>query len=396
MKASIVLKPGREKSILRRHPWVFSGAVGEIRGNPEPGETVEIFGNSGEWLGRGACSPSSQIVARLWTTDPGEEVDRDFFRRRLSGALALRKALPCLGDRTAWRLVNAESDGLPGIVVDWYDPFLVCQFLSAGAEFFRDTLIDCLMDIMPCDGIYERSDSDVRLREGLAKRKGLLRGQGPSGPVPIAEGPCRFLADIEEGQKTGFYLDQGENRRAFRDFVKDRPVLNAFSYTGGFSVWALAGGAAAVTNVDSSLPALELAERHGDMNGFGGSSMESVRGNVFHVLREFRDRKRTFGAVVLDPPKFAESKGQVDRAARGYKDINFLAFQLLEPGGVLFTFSCSEHISRELFQKIVADAALDAGRRARILHFLTQGPDHVTDLSFPEGLYLKGLAVRAD
>lgn len=396
MKASIVLKPGREKSILRRHPWVFSGAVGEIRGNPEPGETVEIFGNSGEWLGRGACSPSSQIVARLWTTDPGEEVDRDFFHRRLSGALALRKALPCLGDRTAWRLVNAESDGLPGIVVDWYAPFLACQFLSAGAEFFRDTLIDCLMDIMPYDGIYERSDSDVRLREGLPKRKGLLRGKGPSGPVPIMEGPCRFLADIEEGQKTGFYLDQGENRRAFRDFVKDRPVLNAFSYTGGFSVWALAGGAAAVTNVDSSLPALELAERHGDMNGFGGSPMESIRGNVFHVLREFRDRKRTFGAVVLDPPKFAESKGQVERAARGYKDINFLAFQLLEPGGVLFTFSCSEHISRELFQKIVADAALDAGRRGRILRFLTQGPDHVTDLSFPEGLYLKGLVVRAD
>jgi 23S rRNA (cytosine1962-C5)-methyltransferase len=396
MKASLVLKPDREKSILRRHPWVFSGAVGEVRGNPEPGETVEILRNGGEWLARGACSPRSQIAARLWTTDPDEKIDRDFFHRRLSGALALRKALPCLRDRTAWRLVNAESDGLPGIIVDWYEPYLVCQFLSAGAEFFRDILIDCLRDIMPCDGIYERSDSDARLREGLPKRKGPVHGEGPSGPVPIVEGPCRFLADVEEGQKTGFYLDQGENRRAFRDFVRDRSVLNAFSYTGGFSVWALAGGAAAVTNVDSSQPALDLAGRHGALNGFDGSAMEPVRGNVFHVLREFRDRKRTFGAVVLDPPKFAESKGQVERAARGYKDINFLAFQLLEPGGVLFTFSCSEHISRELFQKIVADAALDAGRRGRILHFLTQGPDHVTDLSFPEGLYLKGLAVRAD
>jgi len=396
MKASIILKENREKSVRRYHPWIFSGAVGEIRGNPGLGETVEIFSAGGEWLGRGAFSPHSSISVRLWTTRHHEEIDGSFFHHRLTEALKLRENLPGLRDRTAWRLVNAEGDGLPGLIIDRYASWCVCQFLSAGSERFRETIIDSLKDILPTSGIYERSDSDIRLREGLPPRKGPLWGEIPSGPVPITEGPCRFLVDIREGQKTGFYLDQGENRRLFGNYVKGYSVLNAFSYTGGFSIRALAGGAAGVTSVDSSSQALDMARHHGILNGFDPSSMEMIRGNVFHVLRDFREQGRTFDAIVLDPPKFAESKGQVDRAARGYKDINLLAFRLLNPGGLLFTFSCSEHISRELFQKIVADAAVDGERQGKILHFLTQAPDHPTALPFPEGLYLKGLAVRAE
>jgi len=396
MEATIILKKSRDKSVRRLHPWIFSGAVGEIWGNPGPGDTVDIVTAGGDWLGRGAYSPHSSISARLWTTRPDERIDDAFFHGRLAGALKLRKTLPELQDRTAWRLVNAEGDGLPGLIIDWYAPWCVCQFLSAGAERFRGPVIESLKEILPTTGIYERSDSSSRLREGLDERKGLLWGTPPDGPIPVTEGPCRFLVDIANGQKTGFYLDQGENRRLFGGAVTGGRVLNAFSYTGGFSIWALAGGAAGVTNVDGSAQALDMARLHGPLNGFDPSTVETVRGNAFHVLRDFREKGRTFDAVVVDPPKFAESKGQVDRAARGYKDINLLAFQLLAPGGLLFTFSCSEHVSRELFQKIVADAALDGGRQGKILHFLTQPPDHPTALPFPEGLYLKGLAVRAD
>lgn len=392
--ASIVLKQGREKSLLRRHPWVFSGAIAEVKGDPQAGETVEVVTSKGDFIARGAYSPHSQITVRVWTFDPNEKVSASFFLARLEKALRFRQSFMDIHPDSAGRLVYAESDGLPGVIVDRYSDFLVCQFLTAGAEYWRQEIVVQLRALMPLKGIYERSDPDVRTKEGLPPRCGLLTGQMPPDLVMIQEGPCRFWVDIQRGQKTGFYLDQRENRAFVAAYSRGSEVLNCFAYSGAFGILALKGSALHVTNVDSSSAALDLAKRNGVLNGFGDRTLENIEGDVFHVLRSFRDASRQFDLIILDPPKFADSRSQLERASRGYKDINLLAFKLLRPGGLLFTFSCSGAMPRDLFQKIVADAALDAEREAQIIRFLSQAPDHPTGLHFPEGRYLKGLVCR--
>jgi 23S rRNA (cytosine1962-C5)-methyltransferase len=390
---SIVLKAGREKSVLRRHPWIFSGAIERVEGDPHPGETVEILSSDKDPLGIGAYSPHSQIRVRVWTFQKDQLVDDSFFRARVDQAIGSRAVL-CAGKGSACRLINAESDGLPGLVVDKYSEFLVCQFLSAGSERWKDEIILQLKGILSPAGIYERSDADVRLKEGLELRTGLLWGESPPELLRIEEGPCHFLVDVRKGHKTGFYLDQRANREAVGDCSHGGSILNCFSYTGGFGIWALRGGAAHVTEVESSASAIELSARHLEINGFDSGKVDHLQGDVFEVLREFRNAKRCFDLIVLDPPKFVDSRIQMLKGTRGYKDINLLAFKLLKPGGILFTFSCSGLVTPDLFQKIVADAALDAGRDAQILRTLTQAPDHPVSLNFPEGAYLKGLICR--
>jgi 23S rRNA (cytosine1962-C5)-methyltransferase len=393
MKA-IQLKRGREKSILRRHPWLFSGAVASVEGRPKRGETVDILESSGALLARGAYSPDSQIVVRVWTFDPDEDISDSFFRDRLERALASRGRSALGDERRAARLVYAESDGLPGIIVDRYGNFVVIQLLSAGADYWKAAIVEEIVRFTDATGVYERSDADVREKEGLPPITGVLHGEEPPELIEIEEGPCRFLVDIRRGHKTGFYLDQRENRAAFAEYARGAEVLNCFSYTGGFGIAALKGGAAKVTHVDSSASALELARRNGELNAIASSSVESEEGDAFTVLRRYRDGGRRFDLIVLDPPKFAESQSQLMRASRGYKDINLLAFKLLKPGGILFTFSCSGLLSPELFQKIVSDAALDAGCDAQIIRRLSQASDHPVALAFPEGAYLKGLVCR--
>ena len=396
---TVVLKAGREKSVLRRHPWVFSGAIGQVTGQPESGETVLVISAGGQALGLGAYSPQSQIPVRLWTFDPTQAVDRAFFRARLQRSIEARAPLLARPDLNAYRLVNAESDGLPGLIVDRYAGFLVCQFLTAGAERWKAE-ITALLEALPAvtggaaEGIYERSDVDVRIKEGLPPAAGVLAGQAPPENLVIDEHGCQFIVQIARGHKTGFYLDQRENRALMPDYAAGRDVLNAFAYTGAFGVWALRGGARHVVNLESSESALELACENVRLNRLDESRVENVAGDVFRVLRQYRDSRREFDLIVLDPPKFAESRSQLDGATRGYKDINLLAFKLLRPGGVLFTFSCSGLVSPELFQQVVAGAALDSGREVQIVRRMSQGPDHPVALNFPEGAYLKGLVCR--
>jgi 23S rRNA (cytosine1962-C5)-methyltransferase len=388
----VFLKAGRERSLLRRHPWIFTGAIDHIEGEPASGETVEVVAADGTRLGLAAYSPSSQIAARIWSFDTDRRIDAAFFAERLERAIALRRALGRPEGRAgAERLVNAESDGLPGIVVDRYAGVVVVQLLSAGAERWREAVAGELARLVEPASIYERSDAEVREKEGLERRAGVLAGQELPEHVEIVEGPCRFLVDVRGGHKTGFYLDQRENRFAVRSLVAGKRLLNCFAYTNAFGIHALHAGASAVTYVEASADALALAARNAELNALDRSRQEPVEGDVFHVLRTYRDSRRTFDVIVLDPPKFADSKTHVERAARGYKDINLLAFKLLAPGGTLVTFSCSGAITPDLFQKIVADAALDARREARIVRRLDQAPDHTIALAFPEGAYLKGL-----
>ena len=392
---SVILKPKREKSLLNRHPWVFSGAIVRVDGDPRPGDTVDVLAGDGRWLARGAYSPRSQIRVRIWSFDPAEEIDTGFFETRLRQALDLRRQILANSAANAYRLVCAESDGLPGLIVDRYDRWAVCQFLSTGSEYWKSTIVRCLSDLMPgLSGIYERSDVDVRKKEGLAMTAGSLSGKEPPAHVDINENGCRYRVDLKGGHKTGFYLDQRENRACVATYSRDSEILNCFAYTGGFAVAALKAGAAHVVNIDSSAASLELARINVELNELDGTRVDQVTGDVFSLLRRYRTDGRTFDGVVLDPPKFVNAKSDLMRASRGYKDINRLAFELLRPGGTLFTFSCSGLMGRDLFQKIVADAALDAGRRAVILQWLNQSPDHPTALNFPEGSYLKGLVCR--
>lgn len=391
---TIILKPGREKSLLRKHPWVFSGAIASVSGKAQAGETVEVITEKKELLGHGAWSPESQIRVRMWTFEAQEKIDTEFFHLRLERAIDARKRLRLDEYATAYRIVNAESDGLPGIVIDCYGEYLVCQFLSAGAEYWKQIIVEQLVQLLPVKGIYERSDVDVRQKEGLQPASGVLTGEAPPDSIEIKEGDCRFYVDIKHGHKTGFYLDQRENRAAVVEFAQGAEVLNCFSYTGGFGIWALKGGANKVTNIDTSAALLELARRNTELNHLDTTRVENVAADAFQILRQYRDANRQFDLIILDPPKFAESKDQLKRASRGYKDINLLACKLLKPGGILFTFSCSGLMEGNLFQKIVADAALDAGRNAQMIRWLTQAADHPTALNFPEGSYLKGMICR--
>ncbi len=390
---ALVLKKGRDKSLRRRHPWVFSGAIEKVLGKPASGDTVEIRDASGKPLARAACSLASQIRARVWTFDCNEQVDAAFFRRRIEAALALREALPARRHTNALRLVHGESDGLPGLIVDRYADVLVAQFLAAGVERWREPILDLLAELTAAEAIFERSDAEVRALEGLPPRTGFFRGNRNAARCPIVEYGLNFRVDVAQGQKTGFFLDQRENRQRVRSLAAGREVLDGFCYTGGFSIAALAGGAARVTAIESSAPALEVARDNLAANPFDASRVEFLQADVFSQLRTLRDRGARFQMVVLDPPKFAPTAAQARNAARAYKDINLLALKLLAPGGLLATFSCSGGVSAELFQSIVAGAALDAGADAKIIERFGAAADHPVALEFPEGEYLKGLLV---
>jgi 23S rRNA (cytosine1962-C5)-methyltransferase len=393
--ARLVIKPGREKSLKRRHPWVFSGAVERVEGRPDVGATVDVVDAGGAFLARAAFSPASQIRARVWTFDADEAVDPAFFARRLASAIAIRERLGLLAPDAACRLVFSESDGLPGLVVDRYASHLVCQFLAAGAEAYRESLVGELGRLLEPAGIFERSEASARRKEGLASQRGTLAGAEPPARLEYRSGALRRVVDIAHGQKTGAYLDQQTNRERVARYARGARVLDAFAYTGGFALACLAAGAHDATLLESSADALRHAEEEAGLNGFG-AACRSVQANVFDELRALRERGERFDLVVLDPPKFVHSAEQIRSGSRGYKDVNLLALELLEPGGILATFSCSGHVDAALFQKIVAGAAVDAGRSARILERLGQPPDHPVGLEFPEGEYLKGLILEVD
>ncbi len=387
----IRLRAGKERSLLRRHPWVFQGSV--EKGKADAGETVRVESDSGQFLCWASFSPSSMIRVRAWSFDEAERIDAAFFDRRVRSAIAVRERMPIVSN--ARRLIHGEADGLPGLIVDRYDDTLVAQFLSAGTERWKQTIADSLLAATGLSRLYERSDSGVRQLEGLPPVTGWLRGEGHT-ELTIEEHEWKLTLDVQEGHKTGYYLDQRDNRKKFADTVRQyglQRVLNCYCYTGGFSVAALAGGAAEVTSVDSSAPALARANAHVTLNGFDAARHTALDADVNQTLRDFIKQGRTFDAIVLDPPKFAPTAAHAERAARAYKDINRLAFKLLEPGGVLFTFSCSGGVGPELFHKIVAGAGMDAGVDGFILDRVGATPDHPQTICFPEGEYLKGLLV---
>ncbi|NOY79711.1 MAG: class I SAM-dependent rRNA methyltransferase [Kiritimatiellaeota bacterium] len=407
----IILKQKRDGPVRTGHPWIFSGAISqadeEIVGD---GDVVDVCAADGEFLARGALNTDSQVAVRIWTWEKGEAIDREFFRRRIRAACELRESLGIRdgagtedSPTAAYRLLHGESDGVPGLVADVYGDIVVLQLLTCGAEKQRAAVAAALRDEFPETTIIERSEGPTRTREGLPPRSDILTGAAPAAPIEISENGSRFLVDVLHGQKTGFYLDQRENRAVVRRFLartnraaarETRTVLNLFSYTGAFGIMA---GAAApdihVLNIDSSAGALELGARNAAINGMD-ERMEFREGNAFHVLRQFRDARRQFDAIILDPPRFANSAGAVPGACRGYKDLNLLSLKLLRPGGLLFTFSCSGRVDAALFRKVVDSAAADAGRRAQILAQLHQAPDHPVLSTFPEGDYLKGLVLR--
>ena len=390
---SLILKKGRDSSLKRWHPWVFSGSVASLEGSPDPGETVMIKDHAGRPLASAAYSPQSQIRARIWSFDINQKIDESFFHDRITLSVQRRDHI---SQRSAYRIVYGESDCLPGLIVDKYGDYLVCQLSTAGMEFWRQTVIATLAGAVTCAGIYERSDANSRKREGLSQRQGTVWGNEPPDEIIIDEFGLRFSVSLHAGHKTGFYIDQAENRRYVRGMCDGLHVLDCFSYTGGFGVSALCGGARQVVNVDSSAAALELADGNFRLNGLDKRDYHLERANVFELLRQYRDAQRRFDVIILDPPKLAETKSQLQKAARAYKDLALQAACLLNPGGYLLTFSCSGAIDIALFQKITADAFLDAGRNARVIRYLFQGEDHPVGLPFPEGLYLKGLVCRVD
>ncbi len=390
----LTLQPGRERSLQRRHPWIFSGGVARVEGAPRPGDTVLVRSADGTDLGWAAYSPESQIRARMWTFDPDETVDDDFVTARVAASAARRASLLGDGRTDSARLVFSEADGVPGLVADRYGDTVVCQLTTVGADSWREVVADALAALPGVTCVYERSDADVRDREGLDARVGLLRGHQPSPELLAHEDAHRFAVDVTGGHKTGFYLDQRDARRAVAQVAEGRRVLNVFSYTGAFSVIAAARGARSVTSVDSSGPALAVATRNGELNGVDIG--ELVEGDAFTVLRGLRDRAKQYDLVLLDPPKLANTERQLDKATRAYKDLNLLAVKLLAPGGTLMTWSCSGAMSMDLFQKVVAGAALDAKREVRIVGRLHQPADHPVPLAFPEAEYLKGLILTAE
>jgi 23S rRNA (cytosine1962-C5)-methyltransferase len=387
------LRPNRERSLVRRHPWVFSGAIAKVDGSPAPGATVIVKSAEGTPLGLAAYSPASQIRARIWTFDPDVIVDDEFVASRVATAAARRGDL-LAGDTNSARLVFSEADGVPGLIADRYGDTIVCQLTTAGADAWRDQLADALAALPGVACVFERSDADVREREDLPVRIGLMRGTAPSADLVAHERGFRFAVDVEGGHKTGFYLDQRNARTAMATLSNGRRVLNVFSYTGAFSVIAAARGAAAITSIDSSGPALVNAARNGELNGVDiGELMEA---DAFTALRGLRDRAKQYDLICLDPPKLANTEAQLDKATRAYKDLNLLAIKLLAPGGMLLTWSCSGAMTMDLFQKVVAGAALDAKRTVRIVDRLHQPSDHPVPLAFPEAEYLKGLVLETE
>ncbi|HEY3597521.1 MAG TPA: class I SAM-dependent rRNA methyltransferase [Paraburkholderia sp.] len=395
---TVTLKPSKEKSLLRRHPWVYANAIDRVDGKPALGATVLVLAHDGRFLARAAWSPHSQIRARVWSFDEAEPIDHAFFKRRVQRALAHRQTM--VRDTGAVRLIFGEADGLPGLIVDHYTADtgargqLVCQFMAAGVEAWKDAIVAALTGATGCPNVYERSDVSIREKEGLEQTTGVLAGDAPPDTLIASENGVRYHVDVRNGHKTGFYVDQRDNRALVQQFAHERDVLNCFCYTGGFSLAALKGGAKRVVSIDSSGEALALAQQNVVANGFDAARATWLDADAFKTLRRLYDEGERFDLIVLDPPKFAPSREHVDRAARAYKDINLTGLKLLRPGGLLFTYSCSGAIDAELFQKIVAGAAADARVDARILKRLGAGVDHPLLTAFPEGEYLKGLLLQ--
>ncbi|MSP37941.1 MAG: class I SAM-dependent rRNA methyltransferase [Deltaproteobacteria bacterium] len=386
----IFLKPTRERPVVNGHPWIFSGAIERIVGDDQQVGVADVFDSKKNWLARGFYNPKSQLRVRLLTWQK-EEIDKTFFTRRLSQALTFRTQ-QLNGSNNAYRLCNAEGDLLPGLIVDRYGDFYVCQFFTAGMEQHKAEIVTALSELTAAAGIFERSEGRVREEEGLAASTGVLAGQTPPELIQIEEHGQKFLVDVAHGQKTGFFLDQRENRAFLATLAKGRRVLNCFSYTGGFSVYAFTGGAKEVVTFDSSHPALELAEKNLALNGFAERPGELIKGDAFAYLKELEQK---FDLIILDPPSLAHRRGDIDAATGGYKFLNLHALKHLSPDGLLLTFSCSQHLSADLFQKVVFGAAVDAGRTATIVKRLGHALDHPVSLHHPEGEYLKGLALRA-
>ncbi|MGB1252854.1 MAG: class I SAM-dependent rRNA methyltransferase [Candidatus Promineifilaceae bacterium] len=390
--ASLRLKAKRDRPVRNRHPWIFSGAIQQVNGDPQHGDLVAIESNKGEHLGTAYYNVNSQIRGRLLTWED-EPIDADWWRRKIRAA-AGRRALLNL-NTNAVRLINAEADQLPGLVVDRYGDYLVMQCLTWGIDRRKELIAEILADEFRPKAIIERSDADVRRKEGLRKERGVLFGEDPPEQIVVQENGANFGVNLLHGHKTGLYLDQRRNRQIVGEFSAEKDVLNVFSYTGGFGISAALAGAKSVVNIDSSIFALEQAERNFALNGFEDESCyEFIAANAFELLRDYRDAGQKFDIIILDPPKFAHSPRDVDKASRGYKDLNWLAMRMLRPNGLLATFSCSGAISAELFQKIVFGAAVDAKRSAQIVQPLTQASDHPTLITFPESFYLKGLLCR--
>jgi 23S rRNA (cytosine1962-C5)-methyltransferase len=396
---TVTLKPSKEKSLLRRHPWVYANAIERVDGKPASGATVVIRAHDGRFLARAAYSPHSQIRLRVWSFDEAEPIDHAFFKRRVRRAFAHRQAF--VRDTGAIRLIFGEADGLPGLVVDYYQQDgdtgrgqLVCQFMAAGVEAWKEAIVAALVGATGCPNVYERSDVSIREKEGLEQTTGVLAGDAPPETLITRENGVRYHVDVRAGHKTGFYVDQRDNRALVQAYAAGRDVLNCFCYTGGFSLAALGGGAQRVVSIDSSGEALALARANVQANGFDAQRAQWLDADAFRTLRSLVDAGERFDLVVLDPPKFAPAREHVDRAARAYKDINLSGFRLLRPGGLLFTYSCSGAIDADLFQKIVAGAAADARVDARILKRLGAGVDHPLLAAFPEGEYLKGLLLQ--
>jgi 23S rRNA (cytosine1962-C5)-methyltransferase len=384
-----ILKRGKEKPVLRGHPWVFSGAVEKIEGDVSPGDVGEVYSREGRFLGMGHLNPHSQIILRILTREK-EELDRQFFRERISMAAVLRESY-VKGKTNAYRLVNGEGDFLPGLIVDRYDRTLVVQFLTAGMERLKTLLTDLLVNHFHPQRVYERSDVATRKEEGLEDVNDLLYGEDVPDRIEIEEYGCRFRINVKRGQKTGFYLDQRENRFQLGELSQGKKILDCFCYTGAFSIHAGSGGAREITLIDSSEEALRIAEEHFDLNHLGKTPRQLIRGDAFEILRGLEPG---YDIVILDPPPFAKKKGHLSGASRGYKDLNLQAFRLLKRGGLLFTYSCSHHMSGDLFQKIVFSAAVDAGKEVQFIGRRGHPVDHPINLCHPEGEYLKGLLCR--
>ncbi|MDQ8052434.1 MAG: class I SAM-dependent rRNA methyltransferase [Pedobacter sp.] len=390
----IELKKGKEKAVLQRHPWIFSGAVEKIKGKPENGDLVKVLNGKKEFLGYGYFNAQSRVAVRLLSWDEGEVIDKTWYAQKIAQAIQLRTDLISLEDTNTCRLIFSEADFLPGLIVDQYADFLSVQILSAGIEKAKPMIIEILVDLLHPKGIFDRSDATARTHEGITAENGLLWGDAPETFIEVRENGIKYHINIAEGQKSGFYCDQRDNRRVLASFASGKTVLDCFSYSGGFTLNAFNNGATAVTSVDSSALAIETLKQNLELNGFNHKPHVSIQSDVNKQLRNFKDEGRKFDIVILDPPKYAPSRSALDRAARAYKDLNRLGMLLLERGGLLATFSCSGAVDIETFKQIIAWAALDAGKEVQVVHQFTQPIDHPIRLSFPEGEYLKGLLVR--
>ena len=395
MMEIVKVRKGREKSLKMRHLWVFSGSL-EMQGATQS-EWAQLVDHKGDFLAYATVNPLSKIAAKVWSFDINDAPDKDFFRRKIQSAVDFRlKSNFPIDNIHGVRLINSEGDGLPGVIADDYAGVIVVQFLTFGAMKFRQMIAEILMETVPCAlAVYEKSDSAILEKEHLANSDGLLTGKLPAECV-IDENGAKFAIDFVNGHKSGFYLDQRRNREILSRFAADKIVLNCFSYTGGFAVKALLGGAKFVTNVDSSAAALAQSSENMFLNNIGTDKFENIEGDVFSILRKFRAEKRKFDMIILDPPKLVQGMGDLKRAAKAYKDMALVALQILNQGGILANFSCSGLMPKDLFQKITFDAALDAGRTLRMIEFLEQDSDHVWTLDVPEGFYLKGHLLMAD